>query len=283
MRSHVRSIVAACVLAAPLVGATHAQAADPQEKVHTYFRLLVGHVDPSPGGGAVVVVPGTVVVPGDSAGEKATDVLRVIDQLRDAYRLGKVEPAQSSIIVLQANQPADVPSVAGGPQIQATLLASDETSATYRIALTEKGERLAEPAVRVPRGGRAIVGSRNGDAAPYLFVVIEPLPPAPPKVPRPAGGATADQPITEPKLLKRVTPAYPPEAKNARLEGVVLLEAVVGRDGRVKDVKVARGEPMGLSEAAIDAVKQWEFEPARNAKGQAVDVIMTLTIRFALR
>jgi len=40
---------------------------------------------------------------------------------------------------------------------------------------------------------------------------------------------------------------------------------------------------MGLSEAAIDAVKQWEFEPARNAKDQPVDVIMTLTIRFAMK
>ena len=283
MRGLVRSFVVLCALAAPLVTAPPALAADPQETVHTYFRLLIGHPDPAPGGAGVVVVPGTVVVPGDSAGEKATDVLRVIDQLRDAYRLGKVEPAQSSIVALQPSQKAEVTSVAGGPLIQATLVASDEASATYRIALTEKGELLAEPVVRVPRGGRGIVGSRDGDAAPYLFVVIEPLPPAPPKAPRVVGAPAASGPITEPKLLKRVTPAYPAEAKNARLEGLVLLEAVVGKDGRVRDVKVTRGEPMGLSEAAIDAVKQWEFEPARNAKDQPVDVIMTLTIRFAMK
>ncbi len=134
--------------------------------------------------------------------------------------------------------------------------------------------------IRVLRGGRAIVGSRDGAAAPYLFLLVEPFPP----LPEGAQGPTAGQgDITQPKILKKVNPVYPDEAKRARLEGVVLLQATLGTNGRAADVKVLRGEPMGLSEAAVAAVRQWEWEPARNAKGQAVNVVMTLTIRFALR
>jgi TonB family protein len=256
-----------------------AEEGDP--KISTYYRVLIGRPDPAPGGASVVVVPGTVVLPGQPNPAAADDVLRVIDQLRDAYRLAVVEPAQSAMHAHRpGDQAKDVPSVAGGPQIQSTLLAFDATSATYRVTLTESGKLLAEPVVRVHRGGRAIVGSRDGDAAPYLFLLIEPFPP----IPEGALGAEAGKgDVTLPKILEKTNPAYPNEARRARLEGVVLLQITVGPSGRVTDAKVLRGEPMGLSEAAVAAVNQWKWEPARNPKGEAVTVMMTLTIRFALR
>jgi TonB family protein len=274
-RSSVAAPLLTLLLTAPALGA------DAASPVPTYFRLLVGHPTAAPGETSVLVVPGTVVVPGESAEQRATDILKVIDQLLDAYRLGKVVPAGSTILQLQANDTKDVPSVNGGPSIRATLLASDDKSATYRIALTENGKLLAEPTIRVARGSRGIVGSRDGEAAPYLFLVVEPLPPPP----GPSRSAATGQPgdITDPKLVKKVNPSYPVEAKQARLDGIVVLECRIDTAGRVTSAKAIRGEPMGLTEAAIDAVKQWEFEPARNAKGDPVEVLFTVTVRFALQ
>lgn len=269
-------------LALAIGGVPPAVAAEPGTgKISTYYRLLIGRPDPAPGGTSVVVVPGTVVLPGQPGSPAADDVLRVIDQLLDAYRLSVVEPAQSAIHhYMPGDQAKDVASVEGGPRIQSTLLAFDAKSATYKITLTEGDKLLAEPVIRVQRGGRAIVGSRDGEAAPYLFLLVEPFP----ALPEGAQAPTAGQgDITQPTILKKVNPVYPDEARRARLEGVVLLQATLGTNGRAADVKVLRGEPMGLSEAAVAAVRQWEWEPARNAKGQAVDVVMTLTIRFALR
>lgn len=273
-RSLIVLSVSGLLLAAP------AFAADTPGPVATYFRLLVGHPTAAPGETSVLVVPGTVVVPGESAEQRATDILRVIDQLVDAYRLGKIEPAGSSVMQLQANETKDVPSVTGGPSIKATLVGSDDKSATYRVALTEGGKLLAEPVIRVARGSRGIVGSRDGTAAPYLFLVVEPLPPAPG---RPRSTTPVQGDITEPKVIKKVNPAYPLEAKQAKLEGIVILEASVDTAGRVKNARALRGEPMGLTEAAIAAVTQWEFEPAKDASGKPVEVVFTLTIRFALQ
>lgn len=270
------------LLALASVSATPAVAAEPGTgKISTYYRLLIGRPDPAPGGASVVVVPGTVVLPGQPTPGKADDVLRVIDQLLDAYRLSVVEPAQSAIHhYMPGDQAKDVASVEGGPRIQSTLLAFDAKSATYKITLTEGDKLLAEPVIRVQRGGRAIVGSRDGEAAPYVFLLVEPFP----SIPDGAYSTTTGQgEITQPKVLKKVNPVYPDEAKRTHFEGVVLLEATLGTDGRAKDVRVLRGEPMGLSEAAVAAVREWEWEPARNAKGTPVNVIMTLTIRFALR
>jgi len=281
MNLRARSFVAVSLLALVLTAPSFAAMAEPPSAVATYFRLLVGRPTAAPGETSILVVPGTVVVPGESAEQQATNILRVIDQLMDAYRLGTVEPAGSAVVPLQPNETKDLPSVTGGPSLRATLLAADEKSATYRIALTENGKLLAEPVIRVQRGSRGIVGSRDGEAAPYLFLVVEPLPPPPGGSRSAAPGQAA--PISEPKLLKKVNPAYPDEAKRAKLEGIVLLECTIDTSGHVKNVKAIRGEPMGLTEAATAAVSQWEFEPAKNAKGQPIEVLFTVTMRFALQ
>ena len=205
----------------------------------------------------------------------------MIDQLKDAYRLGTVEPAGSAVVSLTQDETKDVPSVPGGPSIRATLVSADEKSATYRVSLAEGAKTLAEPTIRVERGSRAIVGSRDGEAAPYLFLLVEPLPPPPGHAPGATPGQKAQ--VTEPKLLKKVNPIYPAEARQARLEGLVLLECTIDPTGRVASTKTIRGEPMGLTEAAAAAVRQWEFEPATNAAGRPVEVQFTVTIRFALQ
>jgi protein TonB len=78
-----------------------------------------------------------------------------------------------------------------------------------------------------------------------------------------------------------VRPVYPPEAKAARISGVVILEATIGVDGRVSDARVLRSIP-ALDQPAIDAVMQWEFTPT-DLNGQPVPVIMTVTVNFTLQ
>lgn len=86
--------------------------------------------------------------------------------------------------------------------------------------------------------------------------------------------------VKPPNKIKDVKPVYPKDAKDARIQGVVILEIVVDREGRVSDVEVARSIPE-LDQAAVDAVQQWEFEPTY-VKGKAVSVRMTVTVNFVL-
>jgi TonB family protein len=86
--------------------------------------------------------------------------------------------------------------------------------------------------------------------------------------------------IKEPRKIKDVRPAYPDIAKQARVQGVVILECIVGADGRVVEVKVLRGIPL-LDAAALEAVSQWRYEPTY-VDGKAVPVIMTVTVSFRL-
>jgi TonB family protein len=80
--------------------------------------------------------------------------------------------------------------------------------------------------------------------------------------------------------VKHVTPVYPAAAREAKIAGLVILEAQVDTDGRVSEVRVVRSIPE-LDDAAIEAVKQWEYTP-RRIGGVATPVTMTLTIQFSL-
>jgi protein TonB len=86
--------------------------------------------------------------------------------------------------------------------------------------------------------------------------------------------------IKEPKKLRNVNPVYPQVARQARVQGIVILECVIDTDGRVTSVKVLRGIPL-LDAAAIEAVRQWEYEPTR-VNGVPWPVIMTVTVNFRL-
>ena len=87
--------------------------------------------------------------------------------------------------------------------------------------------------------------------------------------------------IKTPTKTKDVKPVYPPIAQSARVQGVVIIEATIGPDGRVKDAKVLRSIPL-LDQAALDAVKQWQFTPTL-LNGVPVPVIMTVTVNFTLQ
>ena len=86
--------------------------------------------------------------------------------------------------------------------------------------------------------------------------------------------------VVEANLIHDVPPQYPPEAGRARLEGPVVLMAVIGQDGSVKDVRVESGLPI-LAQAAIDAVKQWRYKPYL-IDGEPVEVASRITINFTL-
>ncbi len=172
-------------------------------------------------------------------------------------------------------------------------------------------------ALRGPDGGLAFVESGKVDVVPpdpakpeivpareralkdlQVMEVAEPLPEAPgeevlpveiPETPRmrrgpsgaPAGPSEAVslEPAT---LSSKVDPVYPDIARRAGVEGTVVLSATIGVDGRVTDVQVVRGLGFGLSEAAVAAVRRWQYRPAQGPEGPIVSR-KEVRIEFRLR
>jgi TonB family protein len=86
--------------------------------------------------------------------------------------------------------------------------------------------------------------------------------------------------VSRPEKIRQVDPAYPAEAQDAGVQGAVILEVLIGEDGTVSDTRVLRSIPL-LDQAAIDAVRQWEFTPTL-LNGAPTRVVMTATVRFTL-
>jgi len=119
--------------------------------------------------------------------------------------------------------------------------------------------------------GGILGGLSNG----VLGGAMAPPPPPEPKEPVRVGGN-----VKAPKEIHVEQPTYPPAAKQARIEGVVVVEATVTAEGNVEKVKVVSGPP-ALTQAAVDAVSRWKYEPTY-LNGQAVPVILSAKINFSL-
>ena len=87
--------------------------------------------------------------------------------------------------------------------------------------------------------------------------------------------------IRPPVKIRDAQPVYPSMAIAARIEGIVMIDATIGADGRVLDVRLLRPLPF-LDQAALDAVRQWQFTPTL-LNGVPVPVLMTVTVRFTLK
>lgn len=88
--------------------------------------------------------------------------------------------------------------------------------------------------------------------------------------------------MTPPRKLHAPQPLYTEEARQKRIQGVVILQTIIDAEGRVTRVEVLKGLPEGLSESAVEAVKQWRFEPAK-VEGEPVPVYFNFTISFGLQ
>lgn len=143
------------------------------------------------------------------------------------------------------------------------------------------------PAGELPEGdaGRkrpAGMGAARGvvaipDATREQKRVGPPPPPAPsPETPQ-VGGIPIDRP---PEAIRRRTPHYPSAAREARIEGTVLILALIGDDGRVRDTRIVRSIPQ-LDRAAEETVRIWRFKPATH-RGEPVEVWVQIPVRFSL-
>lgn len=114
--------------------------------------------------------------------------------------------------------------------------------------------------------------------------IKEPRPPEPSTSTAPPSPMPAEQlgpirvaPGQGPGLIKKVEPRYPPIAQAARLEGTVIVDAVIRKDGSVSDVTILTSTSKMFDQACIDAVRQWRFTPSPQ------DVVLTVTVTFKLR
>jgi periplasmic protein TonB len=102
-------------------------------------------------------------------------------------------------------------------------------------------------------------------------------PAAPPSMPQ---RVPVTSTIEAAKLISRVRPEYPPLAIQARIQGNVVLHAVISKDGAVSELQVLSGHPL-LVNAAVAAVRQWRYSPTL-LSGQSVEVETTITVSFVL-
>jgi protein TonB len=87
--------------------------------------------------------------------------------------------------------------------------------------------------------------------------------------------------VAQANLISSPKPQYPALARAARVQGVVLLNATISKEGTIKDLKVISGHPL-LNEAAMEAVRQWRYKP-QMLNQQPIEVITTITVNFTFQ
>ena len=129
-------------------------------------------------------------------------------------------------------------------------------------------------------GGDDAVGGRGAQSGMGLSATSRSAPPITSPAMAPAGAVRVGGNIRVPTRLNQIAPVYPQQAKDAGVQGVVILELVVSGDGSVSDARVLRSIPL-LDDAALECVRQWRYEPTL-LNGAPVPVIMTVTVNFTL-
>jgi periplasmic protein TonB len=114
-----------------------------------------------------------------------------------------------------------------------------------------------------------VPGSWGGGARPIM-----------PAAPVPAAAPIHISHMSEGDLVHKILPAYPPLARSARIQGQVVLQAVISKQGTIENLRVLSGHPM-LVPAAIDAVRQWRYRPYF-LNSEAVEVETQITVNFSL-
>ena len=218
--------------------------------------------------------------PAEAAAIEATAMLTFRVTLDESGRLAEIRPLNSPMIATPAGvarNPAAI-SAAGDALTRSAIAALRQwtyeapADAPIAFSVTFSFRPGAEPTIAQDTSFRP-APPPPPPGSPRTSASIPP--PPPPGAPIRIGGQ-----IRPPTQLRRVNPAYPQEALASGVQGTVILETVIERDGTVSEARILRSIP-ALNQAAIDAVKQWIYTPTL-LNGVPVPVIMTVTVQFTL-
>jgi protein TonB len=212
------------------------------------------------------------VYPADAQGIQAAGTVSLTATIDETGRVVEIRKAREPLVLSPGANPTAVRIAAEGMVREAAAAlrrwtydppASGPISFLVTFSFKPGGETTNNQSVTFP-------GSFGSQAAAAAALAA-----GGPNQPVRVGGS-----IKAPTQISKVQPVYPAVAQSARVSGVVILEALIGVDGRVADAKVLRSIPL-LDQAAVDAVRQWVYTPTL-LNGVPVPVIMTVTVTFAL-
>ena len=251
----------------------------------TRTALLVGFPGSEEGAArGALVVPGTVI-PLDPAvrstvaelraeGARGHRLANVAASLRSTLNLSRVEVSYTLEPELAVGERKDLPppSVASALRISVELLGMSLETATYRVSFSEGSSAITDSRVAVRRGERAVVGGLDGPDAPYLFLVLEPQEATallegvrPPRV---------GDDMTPPVRLSGPAPSYTQEAREARLQGVVIVQAVIDTARRRDRGDAAEGAADGAHRGGGGGDPPVALRPGARRRRRAGDGVL---------
>jgi TonB family protein len=225
-------------------------------------------------------------------GDKALQLMVVTYYWELLFKNKGLTPQQSSTFMKNGLDAADRALALDADYVDALVyknillrLKANAADPTARQALLAEADALRARALELnrARGATTPTQVRHSPHSPATGMPAPPPPPPPHQfsplidgvAPLRVGGQ-----IKPPVKIRDVKPVYPPIALSSGVQGVVIIEATIDGGGDVVDTRVLRGQPL-LDEAALDAVRQWRFQPTM-LNGAPVPVIMTLTVNFTL-
>jgi len=151
-------------------------------------------------------------------------------------------------------------------------------------AIPKKIQMIKEDEPPPSTGPAGVVGGvpggvPGGAMGGVLGSVMSSVPTAVPKAATPQR-VRVSQGVSQGLLVHKVQPQYPPLARQARIQGVVVLQALIGKDGSIQNLHVVSGHPM-LTNSALEAVKEWRYKPYY-LNGEPVEVETTINVNFTL-
>jgi len=199
-----------------------------------------------------------------------------------------------SVFVAPPQPPPPPPPPPPAPKIQQVKIIPRQFDAGKLMApktIPKEIAQIREDELPPPSSGVGVVGGvaggmAGGSVGGVLGGIIGSVPSAAPPPPPPPKAVTPQRirvggNVQQANLITQIRPVYPPLAKQARIQGTVELSAIIGKDGRVQDLKLVRGHPLLVS-AAVEAVKNWVYRPTM-LNGEPVEVATTIDVNFTLQ
>jgi TonB family protein len=220
---------------------------------------------------AIAAVAFAVLTPSPNLTAAEAKTARALGEAVDFEVSAYQGPNMSTKVHIKSSVFTGVVNFTSAPDLR--TLTTTAGTRTYKWTIQLNSDGSGSTNMDVTEGESLVTTSVKTFAAP-TFTTVPPAPPRP-------GVQRLDPTMKAPKVISGVEPIYPGEEKKNGISGVVILELTIKEDGSVSDVRVIKPVSVGLDQAAVDAVRQWRFQPATK-DGKPVEVLFNITINFKL-